>query len=78
MSIFIDTLKGQKTRTTPVWLMRQAGRHLPEYVDIRKRFSNLMDMFLDPVTILEISMQPIKRYNMDACIVFSCGPISKS
>ena len=48
MSIFIDTLKGQKTRTTPVWLMRQAGRHLPEYVDIRKRFSNLMDMFLDP------------------------------
>ena len=71
MSIFIDTLKGQKTRTTPVWLMRQAGRHLPEYINIRKRFGNLMDMFLDPVTILEISMQPIKRYNMDACIVFS-------
>ena len=71
MSIFIDTLKGQKTKTTPVWLMRQAGRHLPEYINIRKRFSNLMDMFLDPVTILEISMQPIRRYNMDACIVFS-------
>ena len=71
MSIFIDTIKGQKTRTTPVWLMRQAGRHLPEYINIRKRFDSLMDMFLDPVTILEISMQPIKRYNMDACIVFS-------
>ncbi len=71
MSIFIDTLKGQKTKTAPVWLMRQAGRHLPEYMKIRKRFDNLMDMFLDPPTILEISMQPIKRYNMDACIIFS-------
>ena len=71
MSIFIDTLKGQKTNPTPVWLMRQAGRHLPEYINIRKQFKNLMDMFLDPPTILEVSMQPIKRYNMDACIVFS-------
>ena len=53
MSIFIDTLKGQKTNPTPVWLMRQAGRHLPEYINIRKQFANLMDMFLDPLTILE-------------------------
>ena len=71
MSIFIDTLKGQKTNPTPVWLMRQAGRHLPEYMSIRKRFGDLMDMFLDSSTILEVSMQPIKRYNLDACIVFS-------
>ena len=71
MSIFIDTLKGQKTNPTPVWLMRQAGRHLPEYINIRKRFRDLMEMFLDPSTILEVSLQPVKRYNMDACIVFS-------
>ena len=71
MSIFIDTLKGQKTNPTPVWLMRQAGRHLPEYIDIRKQYNDLMEMFLDPLTILEISMQPIKRYDMDACILFS-------
>ena len=71
MSIFIDTLKGQKTKPTPVWLMRQAGRHLPEYISIRKQFANLMDMFLDPLTILEVSLQPVNRYGMDACIVFS-------
>ena len=71
MSIFIDTLKGQKTNPTPVWLMRQAGRHLPEYISIRKQFANLMDMFLDPLTILEVSLQPVNRYGMDACIVFS-------
>ena len=71
MSIFIDTLKGQKTSPTPVWLMRQAGRHLPEYISIRKQFANLMDMFLDPSTILEVSLQPVNRYGMDACIVFS-------
>ena len=71
MSIFIDTLKGQKTNLTPVWLMRQAGRHLPEYISIRKQFANLMDMFLDPLTILEVSLQPVNRYGMDACIVFS-------
>ena len=71
MSIFIDTLKKQKTDQTPVWLMRQAGRHLPEYMNIRRQFKDLMDMFLDPQTILEVSIQPIKRYDMDACIVFS-------
>ena len=69
MSIFTDTLKGQKTKTTPVWLMRQAGRYLPEY-KYQKMLYNLTDMLLDPVTILEISMQ-LRRYNMDACIVFS-------
>jgi uroporphyrinogen decarboxylase len=71
MSIFINTLKGQKTSPTPVWLMRQAGRHLPEYINIRKQFVNLMDMFLDPLTIFEVSLQPVNRYGMDACIVFS-------
>ena len=71
MSIFLDTLKGYKTNPTPVWLMRQAGRHLPEYVNIRKQFRDLMDMFLDPSIIFEVSMQPVKRYDMDACIVFS-------
>ena len=64
MSIFIDTLNGQKTSPTPVWLMRQAGRHLPEYISIRKQFANLIDMFLDPMTILEVSLQPVNRLSL--------------
>ena len=70
MSIFIETLKGNKTKT-PIWLMRQAGRHLPEYINIRQKHTDLMEMFLDPDTITEISLQPVKRYGFDACILFS-------
>ena len=70
MSIFIETLKGNKTKT-PIWLMRQAGRHLPEYIKIRQKYKDLMEMFLDPEVITEISLQPVKRYGLDACIVFS-------
>ena len=47
MSIFIETLKGNKTKT-PIWLMRQAGRHLPEYIKVRQKYKDLMEMFLDP------------------------------
>ena len=70
MSIFIETLKGNKTRT-PIWLMRQAGRHLPEYIKIRQKYKDLMEMFLDPEVITEISLQPVRRYKLDACIMFS-------
>ena len=70
MSIFIDTLKGKKTKT-PIWLMRQAGRHLPEYIKIRQEYKDLMEMFLNHEVITEISLQPVKRYGLDACIMFS-------
>ena len=70
MSIFIETLKGKKTKT-PIWLMRQAGRHLPEYIKIRQEYKDLMEMFLSPEVITEISLQPVKRYGLDACILFS-------
>ena len=70
MSILIETLKGKKTKT-PIWLMRQAGRHLPEYIKIRQKYKDLMEMFLDPEVVTKISLQPVKRYGLDACIVFS-------
>ena len=47
MSIFIETLKGQKTKPTPIWLMRQAGRHLPEYRKIRSGKKNFLDFCFD-------------------------------
>jgi len=71
MSIFIETLNKKQTTTTPVWLMRQAGRHLPEYRKIRSNYPNLMDMFLNPDEVVNITLQPVKRYNLDAAIIFS-------
>ena len=70
MSILIETLKGKKTKT-PIWLMRQAGRHLPEYIKIRQKYKDLMEMFLDPEVVTKISLQPVRRYGLDACILFS-------
>ncbi len=71
MSIFIDTLNKKQTTLTPIWLMRQAGRHLPEYRRIRSNYPNLMDMFLSSNDVANITLQPVERYNLDAAIIFS-------
>ena len=71
MSIFEDTLKQKQTTSTPLWLMRQAGRHLPEYRKLRSNYPNLMDMFLNSEEIAKVTLQPVDRYNLDAAIIFS-------
>ena len=71
MSIFIETLNKKQTVSTPIWLMRQAGSHLPEYRKIRSNYPNLMDMFLNPDEVASITLQPVERYNLDAAIIFS-------
>ena len=71
MSIILDSLNNIKTEKTPVWLMRQAGRHLPEYMKIRSKFGNLMEMFKDPDVCSTVTMQPVNRYNLDAAIIFT-------
>ena len=71
MSIILDSLNNIKTEKTPVWLMRQAGRHLPEYMKIRSKFGNLMEMFKDPDVCATVTMQPVDRYNLDAAIIFT-------
>ena len=55
----------------PVWLMRQAGRYLPEFREIRKINTNFIDLCLNKKKVKEITLQPLKRFNLDAAIIFS-------
>ncbi len=65
------TLNGQKTTTPPLWLMRQAGRHLKEYLEIREKAKNFLEFCYTPDLAVEATLQPIRRYGFDAAILFS-------
>ncbi len=65
------TLNGSVLNSKPIWIMRQAGRYLPEYQALRKKFPNFMDFCLNPEMVLESTLQPIKRFDFDAAIIFS-------
>ena len=64
-------LKGQGYDRIPIWLMRQAGRSLPEYVALRKNFPSFMEMCFDDEAVAEITLQPIRRFDYDGAIIFS-------
>jgi uroporphyrinogen decarboxylase len=67
---FLDACRGQRPAQTPVWLMRQAGRYLPEYRAIRKRVS-FLELCRTPELAAEVTVQPIDRLGVDAAILFS-------
>jgi uroporphyrinogen decarboxylase len=67
----IRALKGEDLPTTPVWLMRQAGRYLPEYREIRGNVSGFLELCYTPELAVEVTLQPIRRYGLDAAILFS-------
>lgn len=69
--IITDTLLGKKTNRVPIWLMRQAGRYLPEYRNIRSKMNGFLDMASTPNIASEITLQPIERFDFDAAIIFS-------
>lgn len=69
--LMLRTLRGEKTGQTPIWLMRQAGRYLPEYRSLRDKAGSFMNLATNPEYACEITLQPIRRYNLDAAIIFS-------
>lgn len=68
---FIQVLQGKQTDRIPFWYMRQAGRYLPEYMERRKVAGSFLDLCYSPDFATEVTLQPLKRYHMDAAILFS-------
>ena len=64
-------IKDKKTSYVPTWFMRQAGRYLPEFREIRKKNPNFIKLCLQPNLINKITLQPLKRFDIDAAIIFS-------
>lgn len=67
----LKALKRQPTDHTPIWLMRQAGRYLPEYRQVRKQAGDFKTLCQTPELACEVAMQPLRRYSLDAAILFS-------
>ena len=67
----LAVLRGERRDPPPVWLMRQAGRYLPEYRELRARTGGFLDMAYSPQAAAEITLQPLRRYGFDGAILFS-------
>ena len=66
-----EVILNKKTNTNPLWIMRQAGRYLPEFREIRKKNPDFIKLCLNEILSSEITLQPLQRFNLDAAIIFS-------
>lgn len=70
-SLFLKTCNGFVSKEKPVWFMRQAGRYLPEYMEVRNQFKNFLDFVRTPKAAAKVTVQPVHRFGVDAAILFS-------
>ena len=66
-----EVILSKNTNLNPIWIMRQAGRYLPEFREIRSRNNDFIKLCLDENLSSEITLQPLKRFSLDAAIIFS-------
>ena len=71
MSPIEEVIINKKSNINPIWIMRQAGRYLPEFREIRKQNPDFIKLCLNEKLSSEITLQPLKRFNLDATIIFS-------